>query len=75
MDPLTAIGLASSIVQFVDYTTKLIQGAKEIYISVSGTTEENKSLETITKEMEGLSSRLYTPISSQESEDENSERC
>lgn len=64
MDPLTAIGLASSIVQFVDYGTKLIGGAREIYYSTTGTTAENATLETVVKEIQFWSVRLRTPPSS-----------
>ena len=70
MDPLTAIGLASSIVQFVDFSTKLIHGAREIYDSVSGETEENRSLEAVVSEMERLSSKLLSPNNPQQTEDE-----
>jgi hypothetical protein len=69
MDPFTAIGLASSIVQFVDYSTKLINGAREIYDSASGMTEENKSLESIVSEMKELSSKLLPGTSGPRSED------
>ena len=61
MDPLTAIGLASSIVQFVDYGTKLIGGAREIYHSTTGTTAQNETLELVATEMKEWSSRLKTP--------------
>jgi hypothetical protein len=69
MDPFAAIGLASSIVQFVDYSTKLINGARDIYDSASGMTEHNKSLESIVNEMKLLSSKLL-PRTGGPSEDE-----
>jgi hypothetical protein len=70
MDPFTAIGLASSIVQFVDFSTKLINGAREVYNSASGMTEENKSLESIVNEMKQLSSKLLPTTHHSRSEDE-----
>jgi hypothetical protein len=70
MDPLTAISLASSVVQFVDYSTKVIHGAVEIYGSVSGTTEQNQRLETITGELQALSLKLVLPDGVQQSDDE-----
>jgi hypothetical protein len=51
MDPLTAIGLASAVVQFVDFSTKLISGAHKLYESASGATSEHL-------ELEGLASNL-----------------
>lgn len=70
MDPLTAISLASSIVQFIDYSTKLIHGAKEIYGSVTGATEENHRLENVTAEMQTLSLKLLPRQDAQQTEDE-----
>jgi hypothetical protein len=31
MDPLTAVGLAGTVVQFVDFSSKIVIGAKELY--------------------------------------------
>jgi hypothetical protein len=45
MDPLSALGLASNIVQFVDFTSKLISTARGLYKGTSGTIEENWELE------------------------------
>lgn len=58
MDPFTAISLASAIVQFVDFGTKLIKGGREIYYSTTGSTEENASLETVVSEMRIWSAKL-----------------
>jgi len=58
MDPLAALGLASNMVQFVDYSIKLIQGVREIHDS--GDTKENKSLETVTSEMKRLIKTHYS---------------
>ncbi|KAH7357079.1 hypothetical protein BKA65DRAFT_220909 [Rhexocercosporidium sp. MPI-PUGE-AT-0058] len=41
MDPLTAIGLASNIISFVEFVSKLISQGHEIYRSTSGTSQEN----------------------------------
>jgi hypothetical protein len=72
MDPFTAIGLTSSIVQFVDFSTKLICGAREIYYSTTGTTEENASLELVVTEMKAWSSKLQYYGPSAQSEEEKS---
>jgi hypothetical protein len=70
MDPFTAIGLASSIVQFIDYSAKITHGAREIYDSGSGMTEDNKSLESVAGKMKELSSKLLPTTGAPRSEDE-----
>lgn len=70
MDPLTAFGLASNILQFLDFSAKLIRGAQEIYVSPSGDTKANKSLESIVSEMKTFSSHLLPPDSSHLSGDD-----
>ena len=70
LDPLTAIGLASAIVQFVDFSTKIFHGAQEVYESASGATEENRSLEVVVSDMKRLSSKLKATGRAQQSDDE-----
>jgi hypothetical protein len=36
MDPITAIGFAANILQFIDYSVKVISAGIEIYESTSG---------------------------------------
>jgi hypothetical protein len=64
MDPLTAIGLVSNILTFVDFSTKLLQGAKEIHDSLSGTLEANRSTKVVMKQMKIFSSNLLAPNAS-----------
>jgi N-terminal domain on NACHT_NTPase and P-loop NTPases len=59
MDPLTCLSLASAIVQFVDFGTKLISESREIYQSTRGLTKENNELENITADLSQLTSNLY----------------
>jgi len=54
MDPLTSIGLASSLVQFVDFSCKLFQGTKSIYKSATGLSEENACLHLIVADVRRL---------------------
>lgn len=63
MDPLSAIGLASSIVQFVDFATKLAYGARQIYVSGAGSTAENADVELCASELESLCTRLNSSTS------------
>ena len=64
MDPLTIIGLASNIVQFVDFTSKLISATHSIYISASGASSENLELEALTQDLQRLTSQIKPPDSS-----------
>ena len=69
MDLFTTIDLASTLAQFVDNSTQLTNGARDIYNSASGMTEENKSLESIISEKK-LSSNLLSKTGGPRSEDE-----
>ena len=61
MDPITAIGLVASIFSVIDFASNILQGAWQINDSLSGTLEENRSVEVVVKEMETLSSKLLAP--------------
>lgn len=58
MDPLTALGLAAGVVQFVSFTSHLIMKTKEIHSSASGMTDEVFTLETIYTRLLELSQNL-----------------
>ena len=58
MDPFTAIGLAASIVQFLEFGRKLVSGAVEIYRNVDGATSSNILLEQITTDLHDLCNEL-----------------
>jgi hypothetical protein len=58
LDVLTAIGLASSIVQFVDFASKLLSKSNELKQSVDGSDRESADLETITEILGRLSDGL-----------------
>ncbi|PYH90699.1 hypothetical protein BO71DRAFT_433598 [Aspergillus ellipticus CBS 707.79] len=49
MDPITAIGLVSNIIDFVDLGVKLFNDAREIYESASGATKANENHEFMAK--------------------------
>jgi len=74
MEPLVALSIATAVVQFIDFSAKLIHGAKEIHHSSSGLTEEDRSLEYVTGEMHKLSMRLVPPYSGPETDDERALR-
>jgi phage terminase small subunit len=61
MDPLTALGLASNIVQFVDFTSKLISATHSLYESTSGAKSEHLELETLAKTLRSLADDAAPP--------------
>lgn len=71
MDPLTAIGLVSNILSFIDFSARLLKGAKEVHDSHHGVLEENRSRETIMREMQRMSTRMSVS-EAPEKDDENS---
>jgi hypothetical protein len=70
MDPITAIGLAANILQFIDYGAKVVTGAIEIYGSASGNTQESRNSETIVTEMRLFAAKLQPPENGQLSGEE-----
>jgi hypothetical protein len=58
MDPFAAIGLASSVVQFVDFSAKLLGVANTIRRSESGSTAENEHLAFVVRQMKKFSYAL-----------------
>lgn len=70
MESLAALSLVAAVVQFVDFSTKLIRNAKDIYQSSSGLTKENQNLEYVVGELEKLSLRLVPPVTGQQNDDE-----
>lgn len=61
MDPVAAIGLAGNIVQFLDFSCKLLSGAKGLYNSSTGASDENEVLETVSNDLRLLNDELTAP--------------
>lgn len=61
MDPVTAIGLASGILSFINFSTGVVRGAMEIYDSPDGILRGNQSRMVIADEMRRFSSKLTPP--------------
>lgn len=64
LEPLTAIGLAGNIVQFVDFTGKIVAKSLKLYRSSPGEPGDNASLEQVTGELRSLTKGLtirFTP--------------
>jgi len=71
MDPLAALGLASAVVQFVDFGFKLVKGTAEIYDSATGATSQDVSLKLITQKLQELTSNLEVGASSPQNPDQS----
>ena len=54
MDPLTALSLAGTIVQFVDFGGKLLKDGRELYKSTTGSLTVNDELELIVADLQAL---------------------
>ncbi|KAK7698772.1 hypothetical protein SLS64_012253 [Diaporthe eres] len=67
MDPLTAIGLVSNILSFIDFSARLIKSAKEAHDSQHGVLEENRSREAVVREMQRMSKRMTETLERLES--------
>lgn len=74
MDGLSALSLAANIIQVVDVSAKIIHGAQELYKSASGTSEENRSLESVIREMQQLTVKFEAPPAGQPDDDDKALR-
>ncbi|OQE39864.1 hypothetical protein PENCOP_c006G02529 [Penicillium coprophilum] len=60
MDPLTALGLASNVVQFVQFASDLVNTAREVRRSSSGCTDSILTLDTLYGELNDFNSELLS---------------
>jgi hypothetical protein len=58
MDPLTAFSLAGTVIQFVDFSSKILEGAYHAYKSTSGQLSANQELRLITVDVSAVVSKL-----------------
>ncbi|OCL11066.1 hypothetical protein AOQ84DRAFT_387090 [Glonium stellatum] len=61
LEAFAAIGLASNVVQFVDFSSKLVKESSHLYHSCSGASDDNLKLEEAIRHLETLSGTLTTP--------------
>ncbi|KAF2263129.1 hypothetical protein CC78DRAFT_497371 [Lojkania enalia] len=61
MEPLSALAVATSVVQFVDFAGKLLSGSTRLYKSADGRFEDHADLHTITQTLSKLSGDLQRP--------------
>lgn len=62
MDPLSALSVASSVVQFVDFGRQLLSASYEIYRSSSGISSKNVDLRTISKDLTDLVAQIKDKV-------------
>ncbi|CAJ2509260.1 Uu.00g142860.m01.CDS01 [Anthostomella pinea] len=58
MDPISAVGFASSILTFVEFSSKLVRGTYELYQSSNGTTVENAHIGNVLSDLRGVTDEL-----------------
>ena len=58
MDPLTALSLASSVVQFIDFGLKILERGAEIKRSADGAVAQNEAIEDATRDLQNLLLKL-----------------
>lgn len=58
LDPVTAIGLAGNIVQFVDFSGKIVLTALKIYRSPAGTTQDGFDAKLVADNIASLKNRI-----------------
>ncbi|KAF8847365.1 hypothetical protein BDZ45DRAFT_637097, partial [Acephala macrosclerotiorum] len=61
MDPLTALGLASNVIQLISFTSDLVSKSRKIYKSADRGLVENLELETIARSLRDLRNDLSLP--------------
>ncbi|KAE9364418.1 hypothetical protein N431DRAFT_421379 [Stipitochalara longipes BDJ] len=70
MDALTALSLAGNIIQFVDFGTKLLSRAGELYKSSQGSLRVNDEIELVTADLKSLITKIQVSLlKKDESED------
>jgi hypothetical protein len=60
MDPATAVGLAASIITFIEFSHSLIVGSYQLYNSASGLTTENTHISNVIKDLTELTADIRT---------------
>ncbi|KAF8850535.1 hypothetical protein BDZ45DRAFT_696655 [Acephala macrosclerotiorum] len=65
MDPLTALSLAGTIVQFVDFGSKLVSRSQELYRSSNGSLTVNEELDLVTQTLLKIVAKLQRPQGSE----------
>jgi len=60
LNPMSALALAANVVQFIDFSSKVVSKGCRIYLSVDGTLPKNLELEVVTNDLSRLAKGLKT---------------
>jgi hypothetical protein len=63
MDPSSALAVAATVVQFVDFIGPLVSGTYEIYKSASGHTQRNDDLDRIASSLQVIIDHMRVSLS------------
>ena len=66
LDPLSALGLASNVIQVIDFSWKLVDRGNALYKSSDGASIENREVEMIADDLSRLANRLHTSLTETE---------
>ncbi len=58
LDPLTALGLAANVVQFLGFAGSMVMNSAQLYRSANGTLSEDADLTIVTSDLVELNTRL-----------------
>jgi hypothetical protein len=58
MDPLTAVSLAATVLQFVDFGSKIVSKGYHLYKAADGSLSENEQLAYVITDLKSLNARL-----------------
>jgi len=61
MDPLTALSLAGTVLQFVDFSLKILTTGHRLYQSPSGSITTHEELKWVVRDISSLATRLSRP--------------
>ncbi|KAM0324142.1 hypothetical protein ACHAQA_008334, partial [Verticillium albo-atrum] len=66
MDPVSAAGFASSLITFIDFSYKLVQGSVTLYQSAAGASDENIRISSIVDDLRNITETITEPSGSPE---------
>src|SRR5579871_3039005 len=61
LDPLSALSIAGTVVQFVDFATKILRQGCRLYESSTGATEVNEELQLLAEDFLKWTTKLQQP--------------
>ncbi|KAI0123648.1 hypothetical protein BJ170DRAFT_697458 [Xylariales sp. AK1849] len=59
MDPITAVGFAAGILNFIEFSSTLVRGTYDLYHSTTGTTAENDHISKVLADLQEVSKELH----------------